>query len=104
MPILTGSLRFAYSLSRVAPAEVVEVPVSVRRQDQVPDWQGEEVDQHPHDVGEAVGCDYDQDAGEAEDQGQEDERDGWGGGVGYCCFYAEGACDVLASAPEVSGE
>ena len=43
------------SLSRVSPAEIVEFPVCVGRQDTVPDGEGEEVDQHPEDVGPAGG-------------------------------------------------
>lgn len=81
----------ARRLPRVAPAEVVEVPVGVRGQDEVPDGEGEEVDEHPEDVGDAVGGDDDEGAGQAEDEGQKDEGDKGGGGVGDGGFDAEGA-------------
>jgi len=66
----------ARRLARVAPGKVVEFPVRVGRQDAVPDGQGEEVDQHPADVGEAVGCHDDEEAWETQNEAEEDERDG----------------------------
>ena len=39
-----------------------------------------------------MGGDDDEDAGEAEDEGEEDEGDEWGGGVGDGGFDAEGDC------------
>ena len=85
---LLPPLLLPHKLPSITPREVVEVPVGVARQDQVPDGEGEEIDAHPEDVGEAVGGDDDEDAGEADDEGEEDEGDGWGRGVSYCCFDA----------------
>ena len=45
-------------LSRVTPAKVVELPVRVRWKDEIPYGQGNEVDQHPGDVGPAVRSQY----------------------------------------------
>lgn len=45
-----GARNGASCLSRVAPAEIVKVPEGVGWEDEVPDWEGEEVDQHPEDV------------------------------------------------------
>ena len=64
------------------------MPVGVGGQDQVPDREGEEVDEHPEDVTDAVGGDDDEDAREAEDECEEDEGDGWGGSVRDGGFYA----------------
>lgn len=72
VPALVGAGLGARRLPRVAPGEVVEVPEAVGRQDEVPDGQGDEVDDHPEDVDEAVGGDDDEDAGEAEDEEEED--------------------------------
>ena len=45
----------AGGLARVAPGEIVEFPECVGWKDEVPDWEGDEVDQHPDYVGPAVG-------------------------------------------------
>ena len=42
-----GACNCACRLSSVTPTEVVKVPEGVSREDEVPDWQGEEIDQHP---------------------------------------------------------
>lgn len=93
MATLASAFDLAGRLSSVAPGEVVKVPVGVDGEDEVPHGEGEKVDQHPEDVGEAVGGDDDEDAGEAEDEEEEDEGDGWGRCVGYGCFDAEGDCE-----------
>lgn len=67
MTAFTGALLLAADLARVAPAEVVEVPVRVGGEHQVPDGEREEVDEHPEDVGDAVGGDDDEEARETED-------------------------------------
>lgn len=59
---LARAFLLAHHFARVAPGEVVEVPVGVGGEDQVPDGQGAEVDQHPEDVGEFVRGDYDEHA------------------------------------------
>jgi hypothetical protein len=59
-------------LSRVTPTEVVKVPERVSWQDEVPDWEGEQVDEHPKDVDEAVGGDDNEDTWEAKDKDEED--------------------------------
>ena len=70
MPTSPSSLLdLASHLPRVSPAEIVKMPVRVRREDEVPNREREEVDAHPHYVGEAVGGDDYEDAGEAEDEG-----------------------------------
>lgn len=87
---LISALLLSFGLSGVAPGEVVEVPVSVGGQDEVPDGQGEQVDQHPDHVGDAVGGDDDEDTRETEDECEEDEGDGGGGGVCDGGFDAQG--------------
>ena len=62
-----GTLLLAVGFAGVAPGEVVEVPESIYREDEVPDGEGEEVDEHPGDVGDAVGGDDDEDTGKTED-------------------------------------
>ena len=69
MAALTSAALLTGRHARVAPGEVIEVPVGVGREDQVPDGEGEEVDEHPEDVGEAVCCDDDEDAWKTEDEG-----------------------------------
>lgn len=83
-------LDFTCHFARVAPAEIVEMPEGVEREDQVPDGERAEVDEHPADVADAVGGYDDQDAGEAEDETEEDEGDEGRGGVGYGCFDCDG--------------
>lgn len=60
---LVSALCFAFSFAGVSPAEIVKVPECVDRQNKVPDWQGEEVDQHPDNVAYTVGGDDDEDSG-----------------------------------------
>lgn len=55
MAAFARALELAGRLAGVAPGEVVEVPVGVDGEDEVPDGQGDEVDEHPGDVGDAVG-------------------------------------------------
>ncbi len=43
-------------LSSITPGEVVEFPEGVNWEDKVPDWEGEQVDEHPDDVRPAVSC------------------------------------------------
>lgn len=88
-PALHGDLRaveFTFSsavtlvllagcLTGIAPGEVVEFPERVRGQDEIPNWQGKKVDQHPEDVDETVGGDYDENTGETENQGEQDQGD-----------------------------
>ena len=62
MTRLAGTFLLASHFACVAPGEVVEMPISVGGEDQVPDGEREEVDEHPEDVGEFVGCDDDEDA------------------------------------------
>lgn len=91
-----GPLLLAGGKTRVAPAEIVEVPVGVGWEYEVPDWEGEEVDEHPEDVAEAVGSDDDEDAGETEDEGEEDEGNEWGGRVFCCGFESDDACERVS--------
>ena len=79
---LVGACDGAGGLPRVTPAEIVKVPEGVGGEDEVPDWEGEEVDEHPEDVDEAVRGDDDEDTGETKDEDEEDQGDGWGGSVG----------------------
>ena len=55
--VLDSSLLCGFSgnFSGVAPAKVVEFPKGVDWEDEIPDREGEKVDQHPEDVGPAVG-------------------------------------------------
>lgn len=78
MAALVGAGDGACGLSSVAPAEVVEVPEGVGGQDEVPDWEGDQVDQHPGDVDPSVRGDDDEDTGETEDEYKENERDSRG--------------------------
>lgn len=69
-----GLLRLlAGRLAGVSPREVVELPVCVDGEHEIPDGEGDEVDQHPDDVGPSVGGEDDQDRGETEDQTEKDE-------------------------------
>lgn len=65
----------ASRLPRVTPREVVKLPECVSGEDEIPDRQGEKVDQHPHDVGPAVGCANDQDSGETKNETEEHQGD-----------------------------
>lgn len=60
---LVGAGLGARRLSRVAPAEIVEVPEGVGGQDEIPHGQGDQIDDHPEDVDEAVRGDDDEDTG-----------------------------------------
>lgn len=61
--ILVRALDVTGSLTRVSPGEIVKVPEGVHWQDEVPDWEREQVDQHPQDIGETVCGDDDQHSG-----------------------------------------
>jgi hypothetical protein len=76
-----GACDCSCRLSSVTPTEVVKVPERVGWEDEIPDWQGEEVDQHPRYVDESVCGDDDEDTGQTENENQEDERNGrrWSG-------------------------
>jgi hypothetical protein len=71
---MTGLVRFlgvfAGGLTRVSPGEVVEVPEGVDWKDEVPDGEREQVDQHPEDVGQAVGGDDDENSRQTKDEGE----------------------------------
>jgi hypothetical protein len=60
-------------LAGVSPRKVVELPICVDGEHEIPDGEGYEVDQHPDDVGPSVGGEDDQDRGETEDQTEKDE-------------------------------
>jgi hypothetical protein len=67
-------------LSSIAPGEVVEFPEGVDREDEVPDWEREQVDEHPYNVRPAMGCQYDEHRWETKNQGEEYEgNDLWRG-------------------------
>lgn len=68
----------ACGLSSVAPTEVIEVPEGICGEDEVPDWERDEVDQHPGDVDPSVRGDDDEDTGETKDEYEKDQRDGRG--------------------------
>lgn len=80
------------SLPRIAPREIIEMPKRVDRQDEIPNRQGDEVDEHPEDVDGAVGGDDDEETGEAEDEGEEDEGDCGRRGVGCEGYEGFGDC------------
>ena len=82
MTPLISALDRSGRLPGVAPREVVEVPVGVGGEDEVPDGQRDEVDEHPGDVDDAVGGDDDEEARETEDECEEDQGDRRGWGVG----------------------
>lgn len=90
-PFLLASYS-ARGLSRISPAKIVELPICVGGEDAVPDGEGEEVDEHPEDVGPAGGGEDDEDGGEAEDEAEEDQGDGGDGLVGYCVDYCADDC------------
>lgn len=101
---LVGARLGARRLARVAPGEVVEVPEGVGGQDEVPDGQGDEVDEHPEDVDEAVRGDDDEDAGQAEDEEQEDQGNCGRGRVGEGRFEAERDWEGIVSLTELVGD
>lgn len=45
---------FTSCLSSLAPWEVIKFPESISRQDKVPDWQCQQVDKHPNNIGPGV--------------------------------------------------
>lgn len=99
---LAGPLYFSSCHTRVAPTEVVEVPVSVHGQDEVPDGQGKEVDEHPEDVGNAMRGDDDEDTGKTEDEKQEDQGNDGRSSVGDGCFESKSDCiETLATNVDV---
>ncbi len=59
--------------SRRSPRKVVKVPKGVHREHKIPNWEGEEVEEHPVDVDEAAGREEDENRGEAENGGEEHE-------------------------------
>lgn len=61
---------FAGRLAGIAPTEIVEFPERVGWQNKVPNWEGDEVDQHPEDVDESVCSDDDQYTRKTQDQGE----------------------------------
>lgn len=81
-----GALLLARGLTSVSPAEIVKVPKRVDWQDKVPDWQREQVDQHPDDVTNAVRGDDNEDRGKPENQGKENKWDDRRCGVFYSRF------------------
>ena len=58
---LVGTCHGTSGLSSITPAEVVEVPESVGGEDEIPDWQREEIDEHPEDVDQTMRGDDDKD-------------------------------------------
>lgn len=94
VPAFTGTLLLACGLSSVTPAEVVEVPECVCRQDEVPDRERHEVDTHPQDVGDAMSGDDDQQTGKTEDEGEQNERDRRCHGVGHGCVDGLDNCKM----------
>jgi len=92
MPAFIRSLDLTRSHTRITPTEVVEVPEGVGWQNKVPDREGAEIDAHPCEVGEAGGCNDDEDTREAEDEGQEDERNGGRGSMGCEGYEGFGDC------------
>jgi hypothetical protein len=95
MPAFVGACDCPCRLSSVTPTEVVKVPERVGWEDEVPDWQGEEVDQHPCDVYQSVGGDDDEDTGETEHEDQEDEGNGRYWRVCESRFESDGDCESL---------
>lgn len=91
---MRGALDLPVHLARVTPRKVIKLPECVAWQHKIPHGQRAEVDQHPEDVGPAVGGEDDEDGGETEDHGEEDQGDD---GDGFCddrdddCFLLAGA-------------
>lgn len=85
MPIIIVTQR----LPCMTPREIVKVPIRIRGQDKVPHREGEEVHDHPPDVRHLAGSDDDEEAGETEDDGEQDERDGGVGPAGDDGLYDE---------------
>jgi len=73
--VVSPTLRVSGRLARVSPGEVVELPERVHREDKVPDGEGEEIDEHPGDVGPAVRREHDQNRRKTKNQRQQHERD-----------------------------
>ena len=61
---------FARRLARVAPAEVIKLPVRVRREHEIPNGERKQVDEHPRDVGPSVGRHDDENGGQTQNEGQ----------------------------------
>lgn len=55
-------------LASITPREVVELPISIGWQDEVPNWEGEEVDEHPCNIRDAMGGQNDENARETKNQ------------------------------------
>lgn len=63
------------NLSRLTPTKVIEMPECVGREDKVPNWQREEVDDHPSDVGDLARGDDDEQAWKTKNDTEEDQGD-----------------------------
>lgn len=77
MASFAGALLLSHGLTCVTPAEVVKVPEGIGGKDQVPNWERQQVDSHPEDVGDSVSCDDDEDTRKTKDEREEDQRDDW---------------------------
>lgn len=66
--LLTGRL------AGFTPGEVIELPERVCWQNEIPNWQRQQIDEHPQDVDETMGSDHDQNTWETKNQGEQDER------------------------------
>jgi hypothetical protein len=95
VPAFVGACDCPCRLSSVTPTEVVKVPEGVGREDEIPDWKGEEVDHHPGDVDESVGGDDDEYTGQTENEDQEDEGNGRCWCVRESRFESDGDCEIL---------
>lgn len=64
---------FACRLSSVTPREVVEFPEGVGWKHKVPDRKGEEIDEHPNDVGWRVGRNDNKQTWKTENKGEKNQ-------------------------------
>lgn len=87
---LVGTCHGASSLSSITPAEVVEVPEGVGREDEIPDWQREKVDEHPEDVDQAMRGDNNKNTRQTENEYKEDQGNGRGRGIGESRLETKG--------------
>jgi hypothetical protein len=77
---------FSRCLPCITPAEIVELPVRVCREDKVPDRERDQVDEHPEDVGEAMSRQDDKDSWKTKNQDKEHKRYRRGCSVGNGSF------------------
>lgn len=65
----------AICLTGFTPREVIKLPESIGWEDKVPDGEGQEVDEHPDDIGPRVRGDNNENTGKTENETEKHQRD-----------------------------